>query len=265
VAARLLHDFPDGVWLTDLSVLTDAALVPQAVAAAVNVREESGRSLSEGLGEYLLAKHALLLLDNCEHVAGACAHLAEYLLRRCPDLHVLATSREVLGTQGELVHRVASLSVPDARRPCPIAELGEFEAVRLFVDRAGLSQPGFELTEENAPLVGRICVHLDGIPLAIELAAARLNALPVEAIAARLDSRFRLLTGGTRTALSRHQTLRAAMEWSYDLLAERERALLRRLSVFAGGFSLEAAQAIGATDLADVMDLLEGLGRLVDK
>jgi len=265
VAARVLQDFPDGVWVADLSVLANASLVPQAVAAVVNVREEAGRSLSAVLSEYFLAKHALLVLDNCEHVAGACAQLAEHLLRRCADLHVLATSREVLGMQGELVHRVASLSVPDARRPCPVAELGQFEAVRLFVDRAGLSQPGFGLTDENAPLVGRICVHLDGIPLAIELAAARLNALPVNAIAARLDSRFRLLTGGTRTALSRHQTLRAAMEWSYDLLAEPERALLRALSVCAGGFSLDAAQAIGATDHADEMDVLELLGRLVDK
>ncbi|HLW46283.1 MAG TPA: tetratricopeptide repeat protein [bacterium] len=265
VASRLLQDFPEGVWLTDLSVLADAALVPQAVAAVVNVGEETGRAVSAVLGEYFLAKHALLVLDNCEHVAAASAQLAEQLLRRCPDLHVLATSREVLGMQGELVHRVGSLAVPDVRRPCPIAELGQFEAVRLFVDRAALSQPGFALTEQNAPLVGRICAHLDGIPLAIELAAARLNALPVDAIAARLDNRFRLLTGGTRTALSRHQTLRAAMEWSYDLLAESERALLRRLSVFAGGFTLEAAQALGATDQADEMDVLELLGRLVDK
>lgn len=265
VAARLLQDFPDGVWLADLSVVADPALVPQAVAGVVNVREESGRPVSAVLGDYLLAKHALLLLDNCEHVAAACGQLAEQLLRRCPDLHVLATSREVLGMQGERVHRVPSLSAPDTRRPCPIGELREFEAVRLFVDRAALSQPGFELTEENAPMVGLICAHLDGIPLAIELAAARLKSLPVEAIAARLDSRFRLLSGGTRTALSRHQTLRAAMEWSYDLLSDPERALLRALSVFAGGFTLEAAQALGASDQADDIDVLELLGRLVDK
>ena len=265
VAARLVQEFSDGIWLADLSVLADAALVPQTVAGIVNVREEPGRPLTAALGDYFLAKHTLLVLDNCEHVAGACAQLAEYLLRRCPDLHVLATSREVLGMQGERVHRVASLSVPDLRRPCSAAELGEFEAVRLFIDRAGLSQPGFALTDENAPEVARICAHLDGIPLAIELAAARLASLSVDAIAARLDSRFRLLTGGTRTALSRHQTLRAAMEWSYDLLSEPERALLRRLSVFAGGFTLEAAQALGATDRADEMAVLELLGRLVDK
>ena len=264
-ATRLLQDFPDGVWLADLSVVADPALVPQAVAAVVNVREESGPPVSAVLGDYFLAKHALLLLDNCEHVAAACAQFAEQLLRRCPDLHVLATSREVLGMQGELVHRVASLSAPDTRRPCPIDELREFEAVRLFVDRAALSRPGFELTDENAPMVGLICAHLDGIPLAIELAAARLKSLPVDAIAARLDSRFRLLGGGTRTALSRHQTLRAAMEWSYDLLSEPERALLRALSVFAGGFTLAAAQAIGASDRADEMDVLDLLGRLVDK
>ena len=265
VAARLLQDFPDGVWLADLSVVADPALVPQAVAGAVNVREESGRPVSALLGDYFLAKHALLLLDNCEHVAAACAQLAEHLLRRCPDLHVLATSREVLGMQGELVHRVSSLSTPDTRRPSPFGELREFEAVRLLVDRAALSRPGFELTEENAPMVGLICAHLDGIPLAIELAAARLKSLPVDAIAARLDSRFRLLSGGTRTALSRHQTLRAAMDWSYDLLSGPERTLLRALSVFAGGFTLEAAQALGASDQADEMDVLELLGRLVDK
>ena len=265
VAARLLQDFPDGVWLADLSVVADPALVPQAVAGVVNVREEAGRPVSAVLGDYFLAKHALLLLDNCEHVAAACAQLAEHLLRRCPDLHVLATSREVLGMQGELVHRVSSLSAPGTRRPCPFDELRDFEAVRLFVDRAALSRPGFELTEENAPTVGLICAHLDGIPLAIELAAARLKSLPVAAIAARLDGRFRLLSGGTRTALSRHQTLRAAMEWSYDLLSEPERALLRALAVFAGGFTLEAAQALGASDQADEIDALELLGRLVDK
>lgn len=265
VAARLVQDFPDGVWLADLSVLADAALVPQAVAAVVDVREESGRPLAAALGDYFLAKHALLLLDNCEHVAGACAQLAEHLLRRCPDLHVLATSREVLGMHGERVQRVASLSAPDLRRPDPAVEVGQYDAVRLFVERAGLSQPGFDLTDENAPMIGRICAHLDGIPLAIELAAARLASLSVDAIATRLDRRFQLLTGGTRTALSRHQTLRAAMEWSYDLLSEPERALLRRLSVFAGGFTLEAAQALGAAEHADEMDVLELLGRLVDK
>ena len=265
VASRLLQDFPDGVWLADLSVLADAALVPQAVALAVNVREEAGRPLPAALGDYFLAKHALLLLDNCEHVVEACARLAEYLLRRCPDLHVLATSQGVLGMQGEAVHRVSSLSVPDPRRDSPAAALGQYEAVRLFVDRAGLSQPGFDLTDENAPTVGRICAHLDGIPLAIELAAARLTALSVDAISSRLDSRFRLLTGGTRTALSRHQTLRAAMEWSYDLLSEPERALLRCFSVFAGGFTLEAAQGLGATDHLDDMDVIELIGRLVEK
>jgi predicted ATPase/DNA-binding SARP family transcriptional activator len=265
VAARVLQDFPDGVWLVDLSVLADAALVPQGVASVLSIREEAGQPLTTVLGDYLLAKHALLLLDNCEHVAGACAQLAEYLLRRCPDVHVVATSREILGMEGELVYRVSSLSAPDVRRSPPIEELVRYEAVRLFVDRAALSQPGFALTDGNALMVARICAHLDGIPLAIELAAARLKALTVEAIATRLDNRFRLLTGGTRTALSRHQTLVAAMDWSYDLLPEPERALLRRLSVFAGGFTLEAAQAVGAREAIDEMDVLNLLARLVDK
>jgi predicted ATPase/DNA-binding SARP family transcriptional activator len=265
LATRLVQDFPDGVWLADLSVLGDAALVPQAVASALNVREESGRPLAVVLGDYFLAKHALLVLDNCEQVASACAQLAEYLLRRCPDLHVLVTSREVLGMQGEFVHRVSSLSAPDGRRPSPAAEMKQYEAIRLFVDRASLSRPGFDLTDDNASKVSQICAHLDGIPLAIELAAACLKTIPVESIAARLDRRFQLLTGGTRTALPRHQTLLATVDWSYDLLVEPERALLRRLSVFAGGFTLEAAQVVGAGAHSDDMDILKLLGHLVDK
>jgi predicted ATPase/DNA-binding SARP family transcriptional activator len=265
VAARVLQEFPDGVWLADLSALADPALVPQAVCSVLSIREDGGRSLAAAVGDYFLARHALLLLDNCEHVAAACARLTEDVLRRCSDLHVLATSREVLGLHGEAVYRLSPLSVPDVRHPPAAGDLMTYEGVRLFVDRAGLSRPGFGLTEENAPLVARICGHLDGIPLAIELAAARLKALPVEAIAARLDRRLRLLTGGTRTALSRHQTLRAALDWSYDLLSEPERALLRRLCVFAGGFTLDAAQAVGAGEGADDMDVLQVLGSLVDK
>lgn len=264
VAARVLEDFHDGVWLVDLSTLSDVALVPQAVAATLNIQEETGRSLVASLGDYLLNKKVLLLLDNCEHLAEVCAQLTESLLRRAPGLRVLATSRETLGMVGEAVYRVPSLSLPEARRLPDFDALIQYEAVRLFADRAGLSQPEFALRPDNAEAVARICRHLDGIPLAIELAAARVKALSVEAIAARLGDRFRLLTGG-RTALPRHQTLRAVMDWSYDLLPEPERALLRRLSVFAGGFSLEAATAIGVREDGDEIETLDVLARLVDK
>ena len=262
VAARVLEDFHDGVWWVDLSTLSEVALLPQAVAAILNVQEETGRPLTASLADYLLHKKVLLILDNCEHLAEACAQLTESLLRRCPDLRVLATSRETLGMAGEAVYRVPSLSLPEARRLPGFDQLIQYEAVRLFAERAALIQPEFALRPDNAEAVARICGHLDGIPLAIELAAARVKALSVEAIAARLGDRFRLLTGG-RTALPRHQTLRAVMDWSHDLLPEPERALLRRLAVFAGGFSLAAA--VGVAKDGDEIETLDLLARLVDK
>jgi predicted ATPase/DNA-binding SARP family transcriptional activator len=264
-AARVQAGFPDGLWLVDFSPLSDPARAPQALAATLGVPEQTGRPLPEVVGDYLMSKRALLVLDNCEHITAACAELAEYLLRRCPEVRVLATSREVLGTAGEQVYGVPSLSLPDPRRLAAPDELTGYEAVRLFADRAALSRPGFALTDASTPAVVQICRRLDGIPLAIELAAARVKTLDVDAIAARLDDRFRLLTGGTRTALPRHRTLRAAMDWSYDLLSDPERGLLRRLSVFAGGFTLEAVEAVctgGGIEQSDVLDLL---ARLVDK
>ncbi len=264
-AARVLENFPEGVWLVDLSAIVDPVLVPRAAASALNVQEEPGRPLTASLGDFLVNKRALLVLDNCEHLATECAQLAEDLLRRCPGVRVLATSRETLGMVGEAVYRVPSLSLPDRRRPPAFDDLIQFEAVRLFADRAALSQPGFVLTQDNATIVAQICGQLDGIPLAIELAAARVRALSVDAIASRLGDRFRLLTGGTRSALPRQQTLRAVMDWSYDLLTEPEQALLRRLAVFAGGFSLEAAQAVGAPAGGDEVEVVDLLTRLVDK
>lgn len=265
VAARALESFPEGVWLVDLSAIVDPVLVPRAAASVLNIQEEAGRSLTALLGDYLLSKQALLVLDNCEHLATECAQLAEDLLRHCPAVRVVATSRETLGMVGEAVYRVPSLSLPDRRRLPAFDDLIQYEAVRLFADRAALSQPGFGLTQDNAATVARICGQLDGIPLAIELAAARVRALSVDAIASRLGDRFRLLTGGTRTALPRQQTLRAVMDWSYDLLTEPERVLLRRLSVFAGGFSLEAAQAVGVPAGGDEVEVVDILTRLVDK
>ena len=245
-AADVLDDYPDGVWLMELASLADSTLLPQTVASILHVREEPGRSAGEALLGFLKDRTVLLVLDNCEHLLDAGARLADDLLRSCPGVCILATSREALGITGEQTFRVPSLTAPDARQTYTADGLTQYESVRLFIDRAVLSQPAFAVTNGNAPAVAQVCARLDGIPLAIELAAARVKALSVEQIAARLDDRFRLLTGGSRTALPRQQTLKAAIDWSYDLLSEDEKTLLRRLSVFAGGWTLEAAEAVCA-------------------
>jgi predicted ATPase/class 3 adenylate cyclase len=266
-AAELLDAFPDGVWLVELAALADPAYVPQEVAAALRVREEPGTALPLTLAYHLQFRELLLVLDNCEHLVAACAELVDLLLRNCPRLRVLATSREGLGIAGETTVLVRSLPVPDprtwlmvkdqvsmidagSRQPSTLdprsSTLLEYEAVRLFVDRAVAVSPSFQITDRNAAAVVQICSRLDGIPLAIELAAARVRALTAEQIAARLDDRFRLLTGGSRTALPRQQTLRALIDWSHDLLSVPEQILLRRLSVFVDGWTLEAAAAVCA-------------------
>jgi class 3 adenylate cyclase len=247
VAADLLEGEGDGVWLVELAPLADPALVPQAVATALGIREEPGKPLSQTLVDFLKPKRLLLLLDNCEHLLAACAELAEQILRHCPGVQILATSREGLNIPGETTYRLPSLSLPDPRQlPSSVEGLTQYEAVRLFIDRATAAVPSFTVTNQNAPAVAQLCVRLDGIPLAIELAAARVKALSVEQINARIADMFRLLTGGSRTALPRQQTLRAAIDWSYDLLSEKEKILLRRLSVFAGGWTLEAAEQVCA-------------------
>jgi len=265
VVAEVLEEYLDGVWLVELAALADPNLVPQTVAAALGVREEPNRPLLATLADYLRPRSLLLLLDNCEHLLATCAQLADTLLRACPNLTVLASSREGLGIAGEQTYRVPSLSLPDPQRLPPPERLREIEAVQLFADRAGLAQPSFAVTAANAVPVAQVCERLDGIPLAIELAAARVKVLPVEQIVARLDDRFRLLTGGSRTALPRQQTLRALIDWSYDLLSEPERALLRRLSVFAGGWTLEAAETVGAGGEIEEWEVLDRLTALVDK
>ena len=270
VAADLIDSFPDGVWLVELAALTDPALVAAAVAAAVGVREDPGVPLLTTLTRSLRGKNLLLLLDNCEHLIGACAELAETLLRACPTVRILASSREALGIAGETTLRVPSLALPQRGTGAlpaqpPGGSLLRYEAVRLFVERAQAVQAAFLLTPANAPAVLQICRRLDGIPLALELAAARVRLLPVEGIAARLDDRFRLLTGGSRTALPRQQTLRALIDWSYDLLGAEERILLHRLTVFAGGWTLEAAEAVCAGDGLDAYAVLDGLQQLVNK
>ena len=243
VAASLLEFFPDGVWLVELASLSDPGLVSQGVAAVLGVREEPGHTLIKTLADALHHKSLLLIVDNCEHLIAACAELAEALLRRCPNVKLLATSREALGIPGETSLRIPSLSLPEARQPT-LAELVESEAVQLFVDRAVAVRPDFAASGANAAAIAQIVHQLDGLPLALELAAARVRAMTVEQVAARLDDRFRLLTGGSRTALPRQQTLRALIDWSWDLLSDPERILLRRLSVFRMGWTLEAAEAV---------------------
>ncbi len=265
VAADLLDEFPHGVWLGELARVSDPALVPEAVASALNIPEDPGRALTDTLVDALQPKKSLIILDNCEHLIAACVQLANALLRACPNLRILATSREGLGTAGETVYPVPPLSSPEPRRVLPLDTLKEYEAVRLFVDRATAVLPTFRVTDGNGSAVAQVCHQLDGIPLAIELAAARAKVLSPEEIAARLDDRFRLLTRGSRAALPRHQTLRAAMDWSYDLLSHKEQAVLRRLSVFAGGFTLDAAEAICAGDGIEPAEVLDLLAHLVDK
>jgi predicted ATPase/DNA-binding SARP family transcriptional activator len=249
VADAIADDHRDGVWFVDLARLSEPALVPQAVASVLAVQEQPGRPLPETLAEFLRSKQLLLVLDNCEHLLSACAELVEALLSGSPELRVLATSRQPLGLAGEVARQVPGLSVPppasETGGPTPQA-LMQFEAVRLFVERAMEGTAAFSFTERSARSVGEICRRLDGTPLAIELAAARLKALSAEEIAARLDDRFHLLTAGSRTAPPRHQTLRATMDWSYELLSPPERLLLQRLSVFAGSFSLKAVEGICA-------------------
>ena len=272
VAADLIDDFPGGVWFVELAPLHDPALVPQTVASALGLHVEPDRPLVESLVDHLREKHLLLILDNCEHVAGASARLAAKLLGAAPQLKILATSRVSLNLAGETLYPVPPLSLPDSRHVTPPLAMTQYEAVRLFIERGRAVQPAFGVTNANAPAVAQICQHLDGIPLAIELAAARIRLLSPDEIAARLGDRFNLLTGGSRTALPRHQTLRATMDWSYDLLTGAERTLFNRLAVFAGSFSLESVEAVcaDASDGGALMhairpsQALDLLGALVD-
>jgi predicted ATPase/class 3 adenylate cyclase/DNA-binding CsgD family transcriptional regulator len=264
VAAELLEDYPEGLWWVDLGPVTDPALVPSAVAAAVGVREAPPQPLTETLVRRLAPGRALLVLDNCEHQVAACAALAERLLRGCPAIGVVATSREPLGIGGETTWRVPSLTLPPAGAPSPGA-FTQSESVRLFVDRVVRVRSNFRVTHDTAPAVAEICRRLDGIPLAIELAASRTRMLTPEQIAAGLSDRFHLLTGGARGALARQRTLEASVDWSHDLLDAAERCVFRRLAVFAGSFSLDAAEAVCAGDGIQGHDVLDLLGHLVDR
>jgi predicted ATPase/class 3 adenylate cyclase len=264
--AEFVGRFEDGVWLAELATLSDPNLVPETVAAALGVRDQIDRpSLLDTLTQYLRPKSMLILMDNCEHLREAASDLIDRLLRACPNLRVLATSQAALGVAGEVTYQVPPLSMPDPKHLPSVDDLMGFEAVRLFVDRAVLSQPRFALTPRNAAAVAQITSRLDGIPLAIELAAARVKAIPVEEIAGRLDDRFRLLISGTRTIPPQHQTLQATLDWSYELLTPTEQMLLSRLSVFAGGFTLEAVEAVCAIDESRRRELLDVLTSLIDR
>jgi predicted ATPase/DNA-binding CsgD family transcriptional regulator len=264
VARELVGAYPDGVWLVEFASLSEGELVAQAMAAALGIQEQPERSLTDALVDFLRAKRALLVLDNCEHLIDAVARLTDDLLNLCSHLKVLATSRESLNVEGELNWTVPSLSVPSLRHQPTVTEVEGYESVRLFVERARHRNPAFSLTPENAQAVTRICGRLEGIPLAIELAAARVG-LSVEQIATRLDDSLGLLTTGSRTASSRQRTLRGTLDWSYALLSESERKLFWRLSVFAGDWTLEAAEAVGADGSIEGSEILNLLGRLVEK
>jgi len=265
LAQTLLDQFDDGAWVIESGALSDPALVLPSVAGVLGLAEQAGRSLLPTIIEHLKGKRLLLVLDDCDPVLSACAELAEALVRTCPRVRIVVTSREALGVPGESIMPIASLATPESEANLGLAELEGVAACRLFVERARAVQPSFGLTRENAPAVVQLCRRLDGVPLAIELAAARVRALPVEQIAARLDDRFRLLTGGSRAVVARHQTLRATIDWSFDLLTEPERAVLRRLSTFAGGAALEAAESVCEGDPVESFEVLDILGRLIEK
>jgi non-specific serine/threonine protein kinase len=265
LAKQQVHAYPDGAWLAELAALTDPALLPQAVANVLGIKEKPGARLIDTLAEYLASRAVLLVLDNAEHLIDACAQLSESLLQRCAGLVILATSRERLRITGEQIYRVPSLSVPEEERDATPESIVAYESARLFIERARLQVPRFAVTAQNATAIASICRTLDGIALALELAAPAVRILSVEELRIRLDQRFDLLKEGSRTALPRQRTLRALIDWSYDLLSGAEKAMLRRLSVFAGGWSLEALSQVCSGDDVPSTDVLELVTSLVDK
>jgi predicted ATPase/class 3 adenylate cyclase len=264
VAAELLDGSGDGVWLAELAAVTDENAVPTAICDALRLAVHPGRPALEALLDALALQDVLIVVDNCEHLIGGCAKTAEAILRRCPRVHLLATSREPLGIGGETIYRVPPLSLPGSADSAAAAP-GTSDAVVLFAERARAHGVALDVDGQAGPLVVSVCRRLDGMPLAIELAAARLRSMSLSELSDRLDQRFRLLTGGSRTALERQQTLRATVGWSYSLLTGAERVLLARLSVFAGGFGLDAAEVVCGSGDLDVLDVADLLGSLVDK
>jgi non-specific serine/threonine protein kinase len=265
VARGAMGAYFDGTWLVELAPLANPQLLPQTVAKVLGLKEEPNRPLTDTIVAHLKAKNLLLLLDNCEHMLSASAELAAAILRDCPEVTILTASREGLGIAGEVIYAVPPLTTPSTSRTLSLEALGRVESVALFVERAKAVKPGFALTEANRTAVAEVCRRLDGIPFAIELAVARIKVMSAEEIANRLDDRFRLLTGGSRTALPRHQTLRALIDWSYENLAEHEAVLLRRFAVFAGGWTLDAAAVVGTAGDIEEYEVLDLVSRLLDK
>jgi predicted ATPase/class 3 adenylate cyclase len=271
VAEELMDKYEDGIWLIELTALSNPALVPQVVAQTLNIRELPNRPIIGLLEEHLLKKHMLLVLDNCEHLILATMELSNRLLHTCPHLQIIATSRELLGVEGEKPFQCPSLSSQEKNlatvktSQIPMTSMETSAAVKLFADRASVVSPSFRLNENNIPLIYEICQRVDGIPLAIELAAARVRMLSVDQIAVRLDDVFQLLVGGSRSSVPHHQTLKALIDWSYDLLTPAEKTLLVRLSVFSGGWDLQAAEAIGSGDEIDTSQVLDLMTQLKDK
>ncbi len=265
MVADLVPAYPDGIWLVEFAALADPRLLPHSVAHVLGLKEQPDKALTQTITEYLAPRHLLLILDNAEHLLEACARFADTVLRKCAKVGVLVTSRERLGIAGELTYRVPPLSMSCTEQRVTAGRISECESVRLLVERVQLQLPHFVVTEQNAPALGSICRRLEGIPLAIELAAVRVRSMPVEEVSRRLDQRFDLLTGGSRTALPRHRTLRTLIDWSYDLLSDAEQALLCRASVFSGGWTMEAAERVCVGDTVDTENLVDVLTSLVDK
>jgi predicted ATPase/DNA-binding SARP family transcriptional activator len=264
VARESADRYADGVWFVELAALSDPGMVPQTIASALGVQEQTNPSILKKLVDFLQSKNLLLVMDNCEHLLPVCAQLTEDLLEACHEITILATSREKLGIHGERIYYVPCLSVPDLNASC-LEALASCESVRLFLDRAALSRSDFGLTPDNAPIIAQLCNQLEGIPLALELAAARIGTISVEQIIERLDNRFAVLTTGSRTASLRQRTLQATLDWSYDLLPRQEQMLLRRLAVFGGGWSLQAAEIVCAGEGIEEAAILDLMYALVNK
>ncbi len=265
VAEDLIDDFANGVWFAELAAILNPTLLLQEIMNIFGLKEESRGTPEDILYDHLKDKEMLLILDNCEHLVEACAVIAEKLLSNCPKLKILSTSREALKSKGEQIHRVPSLDIPDPKKVISVEKLMQYESVRLFTERALSVDESFRVNNENALALASICCQLDGIPLAIELAAARIKIMSIEKIHERLNDRFNLLTGGKRTALPRQQTLRALTEWSYDLLSDQEKLLWKRLSVFSGGWTLEAAEEVCSDDKILKKDIIDLLNHLTEK
>lgn len=265
IGADLIDEFKDGVWIAELAAVQDPTLLVQKIADSLYIKEQPGESVEESLISFLKEKEILILIDNCEHLTEDCAFLTEKLLKNSLKLKIIATSREALKCDGEITHKVLSLGHPDPNQKTTKEQLTQYEAVRLFIERALTVNIDFRITNENAPALAQICYQLDGIPLAIELAAVRIKILTLEKICEKLDNRFKILTGGKRTALPRQQTLKALIDWSYDLLSDKEKLFWNRLSVFSGGWTLQEAEEICTDDKLDISEILDLTNGLVEK